>query len=274
MKSIKREIILFLTVIFVSVSFGILNASAQPENSPERENVRMAYTLVWNYGSKSQRGWYLYKYLIANTLHTEPAIDTREFAEEVMAWQEANSLPETGVIDEPTLMSFIVFWQSQRIRPVYEANENSLLTASIENFWDSTRPIELRKVDSEAFRAYSEMVVAAKADGANVKFVPGNPANDDSFLKIISSYRSPEYQRSLREKSPGAGRAQIAVRSPHFTGRALDIFVGGEPVSTKDENRSIQTETWAYKWLVKNASRFGFYPYFYEPWHWEYAPKP
>ena len=24
-------------------------------------------------------------------------------------------------------------------------------------------------------------------------------------------------------------------------------------------------------WLVQNADKFGFRPYFYEPWHWEYA---
>jgi LAS superfamily LD-carboxypeptidase LdcB len=63
------------------------------------------------------------------------------------------------------------------------------------------------------------------------------------------------------------------MNSPHFTGRALDIYVGGEPVSTKDDNRAIQTQTKAYRWLVKNAAHFGFRPYFYEPWHWEYVGK-
>ena len=76
-----------------------------------------------------------------------------------------------------------------------------------------------------------------------------------------------------RAASPNSGRAGLATNSPHFTGNALDIYVGGEPVSTKDENRAIQVETPEYKWLVKNASRFGFYPYFYEPWHWEYVPR-
>jgi LAS superfamily LD-carboxypeptidase LdcB len=92
-------------------------------------------------------------------------------------------------------------------------------------------------------------------------------------LKIISSYRSREHQERLRAASPNSGRAGLAVNSPHFTGNALDIYVGGEPVSTADANRAIQVETPAYKWLVKNASRFGFYPYYYEPWHWEYVPR-
>jgi LAS superfamily LD-carboxypeptidase LdcB len=75
----------------------------------------------------------------------------------------------------------------------------------------------------------------------------------------------------LRRQSPQSGRAGLAVNSPHFSGRALDLYVGGEPVSTRDDNRALQTKTPVYRWLVKNAARFGFQPYFYEPWHWEYC---
>ena len=96
--------------------------------------------------------------------------------------------------------------------------------------------------------------------------------HSSSYFKIISSYRSREYQENLRRKSPNAGSAGLAVNnSPHFTGRALDLYVGGDPVDTKDANRAIQVNTPAYRWLVKNAERFGFRPYFYEPWHWEYV---
>jgi zinc D-Ala-D-Ala carboxypeptidase len=93
------------------------------------------------------------------------------------------------------------------------------------------------------------------------------PAKAGNWLKIISAFRSPVYQTQLRRQSPGSGRAGLAVNSPHFTGRALDLYVGGEPVSTDDRNRAIQVNTKVYQWLVKNAERFGFYPYFYEPWH-------
>src|SRR5258707_428721 len=67
---------------------------------------------------------------------------------------------------------------------------------------------------------------------------------------------------------------RLAVNSPHFTGRALDLYVGGDPVDTGDANRAVQVNTPVYKWLVKNADKFGFYPYYYEPWHWEYKPEP
>ena len=63
----------------------------------------------------------------------------------------------------------------------------------------------------------------------------------------------------------------MAVNSPHFTGRALDVYVGGEPVDTQDSNRALQVQTPVYQWLVRNAERFGFRPYCYEPWHWEFV---
>jgi len=119
------------------------------------------------------------------------------------------------------------------------------------------------------------MVAAAASDpslGLSVTS-DGQLAAGENYFKIISAFRSREYQEHLRQQSPNSGRAGLAVNSPHFTGRALDIYVGGDPVSTKDENRAIQTQTKAYRWLVKNAARFGFQPYFYEPWHWEFVGK-
>jgi LAS superfamily LD-carboxypeptidase LdcB len=29
-----------------------------------------------------------------------------------------------------------------------------------------------------------------------------------------------------------------------------------------------------YRWLVRNAGRFGFVPYVFEPWHWEWVGSP
>ena len=117
------------------------------------------------------------------------------------------------------------------------------------------------------------MVAAAAADSTvGLRVGPdGQLDPDEKYLKVVSAFRSREHQELLRKQSPNSGRAGLAVNSPHFTGRALDLYVGGEPVSTKDDNRAIQTQTAAYKWLVKNAARFGFRPYFYEPWHWEYV---
>jgi LAS superfamily LD-carboxypeptidase LdcB len=103
-----------------------------------------------------------------------------------------------------------------------------------------------------------------------VQTTDGKLAGAEKYLKIISAFRSREYQEKLRRQSPNAGRAGLAVNSPHFTGRALDLYVGGDPVDTRDANRAFQIHTPVYQWLVRNAERFGFRPYFYEPWHWEY----
>jgi LAS superfamily LD-carboxypeptidase LdcB len=140
--------------------------------------------------------------------------------------------------------------------------------------YDPMRPEELRKVETEAYAAYKRMLAEAIRDKSLKLATTGNNelAASEKFLKVVSAFRSREYQEQLRRQSPNAGSAGLAVNSPHFTGRALDIYVGGEPVSTEDSNRAIQVQTKVYLWLVKNAERFGFRPYFYEPWHWEYVP--
>jgi LAS superfamily LD-carboxypeptidase LdcB len=73
----------------------------------------------------------------------------------------------------------------------------------------------------------------------------------------------------------GITRAQC---SPHRTGLALDLVVGAAPGftvdSSADPNRLHMSQTPAYLWMVKNAGRFGFVNYVFEPWHWEYVEEP
>ena len=158
-------------------------------------------------------------------------------------------------------MRLVSQWQSNRLKDRTAATPDQLLTAPPADFYDPGRAAELRQVERNTYAAYKEMFAAADAD---LKLGRG-------YLKIVSAFRSREYQDRLRQQSPDSGRAGLAVNSPHFTGRALDLYVGGEPVDTKDSNRAIQVNTPAYRWLVHNAERFGFRPYFYEPWHWEYV---
>ena len=237
-------------------------------------NARLQNSLNWSLGRKTQKGWYLYVPLIQQTIETEAGPDSAEFAAAVFGWQQKKGVKADGILDGETLYALIELWQSRRIKPIVQAKEEQLLTADISNFYDPTRSVELLKVEKEAFKAYKKMVAAAIADkslGLKTE-KDGNLSDEELFLKLVSTYRSPEYQAGLRKKEPDASRAQIAFVSPHFTGRALDIYVGGEPVTTKDANRLIQIKTPVYQWLVKNAEKFGFYPYFYEPWHWEYVP--
>ena len=71
------------------------------------------------------------------------------------------------------------------------------------------------------------------------------------------------------------GRKKVAYNSPHETGLAIDFGYGGvAPYFKAIDNpfglsNAQQKQTPFYKWLVKNAHKFGLTPYKYEAWHWE-----
>ena len=229
------------------------------------QNVLLRNELNWNFGGKQQRGWYLYDLLIGKTLDTPDDATTSDFAAAVASWQKRAKLRADGVLDQDAFMRMVSQWQSNRMKNRGIADPSQLETGSPSDFYDPGRAAEMRQVERNTYAAYQEMIAAAHAD-PSLKLGP-----KDRYLKIISSFRSREYQDQLRRKSPNSGTAGLAVNSPHFTGRALDLYVGGSPVDTQDANRAIQVNTPAYRWLVRNAERFGFRPYFYEPWHWEYV---
>ncbi len=237
------------------------------------ENARLVNSLGWTFGAKPQRGWQIYVPIIQQTIGTEKSAETPEFAVAVAAWQQKSGLAPTGKLDNETLLKMVAWWQSRRLNSSRYPSDEELVSAPITDFYDQARAPELLKVERETYAAYKKMVAAAAKD-LNLKQTPtGELAPEEKFLRIVSAFRSREYQAKLRAASPHSGRAGLAVNSPHFTGQALDIYVGGEPTITKDFNRLQQVQTPAYKWLVKNAERFGFRPYYYEPWHWEYVPK-
>lgn len=232
------------------------------------QNARLRHQLAWAFGGKQQRGWNLYVPLIARLLGANCAPDGAEFARALHNWQHSAGLIPNGVLDRETWLAMVAIFQAQRLKERATPSAERLVQAPANDFYDQSRADELRYIDRAAYAAYQRLLAAARAElGAQLE--RGSP-EVGAFLKIISAYRSPAYQAQLRRLSPQSGRAGLAVNSPHFTGRALDLYVGGDPVSTADHNRHLQINTPVYQWLVKNAARFGFYPYFYEPWHWEY----
>jgi zinc D-Ala-D-Ala carboxypeptidase len=237
-------------------------------------NAGLRSSLSWTFGGKAQAGWNIYVPLISQTIGVESGPDSAEFAGGISRWQKKSGLAETGILDRATLESFTKYWQSRRLGRAGLSADANLLSAPIAEFYDPTRSPDLLHLEQKTYAAYKKMLAAAAKDLKHeLKLTPsGELAPNEKFLRIVSAYRSPEYQAALRRKEPNAGRAALAKNSPHSTGHALDIYVGGEPVKTLDSNRLIQVQTPAYKWLVKNAEKFGFYPYFYEPWHWEYVP--
>lgn len=236
-------------------------------------NAQLSKELTWTFGGRQQRGWYLYTLLIKRLINTKDDSASAQFALAVSRWQAKAGLAANGVLEEDTLYAMIKTWQDARLKVRTPALPDQLLTAPIADFYDPTRAEELRQVERRTYAAYKRMVAAAVADRSlGLDHTShGELAPSEKFLKIISAFRSREYQEKLRRESPNAGSAGLAVNSPHFTGRALDLYVGGEPVETRDTNRSLQVETRVYQWLVKNAERFGFRPYCYEPWHWEFV---
>jgi LAS superfamily LD-carboxypeptidase LdcB len=109
-------------------------------------------------------------------------------------------------------------------------------------------------------------VAAARSDGLR-----------EPLLLPTSGFRDPEHQRRLwndaLRKYGSAEEARKWVAPPgssaHQTGRAIDFYLGGRNSSANV--RRLRTLP-AYRWMVANAARFGFYPYEREPWHWEYNP--
>ena len=129
----------------------------------------------------------------------------------------------------------------------------------------SGKAIELRPGALAAFR---QMAAAARAEDPRI-------AVDPRSLTIFSGFRSPEADDA---RCAGEGNCNNRVRSTcsaHRTGLALDLYVGQapglRPDSSADADRLFMSRTPAYRWLVANADRFGFVPYPFEPWHWEWT---
>jgi D-alanyl-D-alanine dipeptidase len=152
----------------------------------------------------------------------------------------------------------------RRIRPVIEARPEELVTIESKYLTD---PASSKQLHRAAYAAFQNLKAAAEADG-----IPRE------ILKIISGYRSVAHQQRLWDEalkkygSEKEARRWVAPSggSPHHTGRAIDFWLG-----TKNSSSNIPAlrATAAYKWLVCNAVRFGFFPYANEPWHWEYNPE-
>jgi zinc D-Ala-D-Ala carboxypeptidase len=233
--------------------------------SAAARNSELQDSLSWAFGGKTQRGWRLYAPLVGGLIGSDSEQTANDFAAQLSHWQQQHGGAANGILDNATWSQMIANWQGDRLKDHSRPTAGELVTIPPAECYDPSRPEALRQVERRTYAAYKQMVAAAAADGA--------VADGEPYFKVISALRTPEYQAQLRAQSPNSGRAGLAVNSPHFTGRALDLYVGGEPVNTKDENRAVQTQSKAYHWLVKNAARFGFRPYFYEPWHWEYVGK-
>jgi hypothetical protein len=125
-----------------------------------------------------------------------------------------------------------------------------------------------RLLRRDVLDAYRRMVAAARAEVPEVNA-------DRELLQIFSGFRDPEADAARCATERDCDGLRRAVCSPHRTGTAVDLYVGqllGMGVdSTDPASRQHMTQGATYRWLVRNAGRFGFVPYLYEPWHWEWV---
>lgn len=236
-------------------------------------NSRLVDEMKWEFGGTPQQGLSIYLPIINQLIGNPSAASSPEFAVALAQWQQQNALESSGILNEACWKKMVELLQSKRLKERSYPPEDTLITVSSSEFYDPERPEDLRKVYTEAYQAYRMMIKEALKDDAVAKAMADiHDQESQKYFKIISAWRSREYQEELRKRQKGnLGRVALAINSPHFTGRALDIYVGGQPVDTNNKNRAQQIASPAYQWLVQNASRFGFRPYFYEPWHWEYV---
>ena len=242
-----------------------------------------AVRLNQRYGE--ELGWRVRYDAIARFLgFTNFGPDERTFAEAVARWQRSQGLKGDGIIGPQT-------WARLRGslatddggRPPASPGPTSFRPTPVESpgggrIRDKTEPdradlvpvtgfgakrIELHRYAAEAWRA---LVDAARNDGLR-----------EPLLLPVSGHRDVARQKRLwqealdKYKSAEEARKWVAPPggSPHHSGRAIDFYLGGKNSSGNVANlRTLP----AYKWLVANAARFGFYPYEREPWHWEYNP--
>jgi hypothetical protein len=122
-----------------------------------------------------------------------------------------------------------------------------------------------------ALAAYGRMLVAARAEAEQVRA-------DPRLMTLFSAYRSPASDAARCARDDNCQGIARASCSAHRTGLAIDLYLGVAPGDTPDSaddvNRLYISRGDAYRWMVGNAWRFGFVPYAFEPWHWEWTGEP
>jgi hypothetical protein len=247
-------------------------ASTESFAEAARQNTETLSAAAWDVFGRAERGWEIYAPLIQHEIDTACPVASDGFAEALGAWQIGHALAGSGVMDPATLKAMNLLWL--RRRPFLAASGHGVcppppapdqLTWASKEEGYSGKPIQLRPA---ALAAYRALVTAARAEEPTA-------AADHRLLTIFSGYRDPASDAANCARDHNCGTIAKANCSAHRTGLAMDIYLGAAegypPESSADPNRLYQSRTPAYRWLAANAGRFGFAPYPFEPWHWEWT---
>jgi len=238
-------------------------------------NAASLQTLVWAPFGRAETGWQTYAPLIAREVHTSCTPDTPGFAAALAAWERVQRFPADGTLQPAAFLRMkgviqtrrpFVRLSAQHVCPA-PPPQSRLATARPDEGYGG-KLIQLRPA---ALAAYRRMVAAARADDPGIAADPRN-------LTIFSGYRSPSSDAARCIREGNCNGTVRATCSAHRTGLAMDLYVGQAPGygpdSSADVNRRFMSRTPTYRWLVANADRFGFVPYAFEPWHWEWTGEP
>jgi hypothetical protein len=235
-------------------------------------NAVSLQTAAWSVMGRAETGWEIYAPHVADEIATTCAPTDPGFAQALASWQGAHGLAADGIMDPATLKAMTLIWLKRR--PFVAASAHGVcpappLPAALA--WAAPaegylgKPIQLR---AGALAAYRRMVAAARQD------VPAM-AGDKRLLTIFSGYRDPLDDAARCARNGDCGTIAKASCSAHRTGLAMDVYLGAAPgfvpESSADANRLFQSRTALYRWMVRNAARFGFVNYPFEPWHWEWT---
>lgn len=269
-------------IVGAALAWGLPNAAlAQGRCETQRAawaetaaaNAVSLYTLEWAPFGATEWGWGTYLPLLQKELGTDCEAGTSDFAAALAGFQIRYGLSGTGLFDRATFD--VLKGVLQERRPFVMARvrdecpdppplrELGYLEAQEEHADRLTRLLR-----RDVLEAYRRMAAAARYEVPEIR-------NDPELLQIFSGFRDPEADAARCAAERNCDGLRRAACSPHRTGTAVDLYVGQLPGmgvdSTRPESRQHMSQGATYRWLVENAGRFGFVPYIYEPWHWEWV---
>lgn len=234
------------------------------------------YAMEWTPFDKREYGWETYLPLIQHELNTDCPPNTPDFAQKMAVFQARFGLFATGQFDEAAFGVFRGIWQERRSFVMARVRGECPDPPGIEQLGylmpeDEHADRLTRLLRRDVLAAYHRMVADARAEAPEL-------AADPELLQIFSGFRDPEADAARCAADGRCDGLRRAVCSAHRTGTAVDLYVGKAADlgvdSTDPWSRRVQSQGVAYRWLVRNAGRYGFVPYVYEPWHWEWQGEP
>jgi zinc D-Ala-D-Ala carboxypeptidase len=264
-----------IAVLLSSIAVGCARAQvagceAGPRAAAQANALSLSH-LSWAPFGRPEIGWEIYQLLAAKEIGSSCPGDSPAFAARLATWQSAHGLAGRGLMDVATLSRMKQLWESRR--PFVAASRLACPAPPFASSLTQAGPTEsyggkVILLRPAALADYRAMAAAARRESAPI-------AANRRLLTIFSAFRSPAYDDArcaLQHNCQGITRAAC---SAHRTGLAMDLYLGAAPGfapdSSDDANRLFLSRSAAYRWLVLNAGRFGFFNYPFEPWHWEWV---